>query len=186
MGYHYYPDYDQLQGVKLKTLDDKVSYLAGRMNKILLNPLEEIFKIRVTNRVIWDLNVAVCTLICEGISGLSSYYFGRHDGDKFKNFVEDYLYPSHPDKKARASLLWHGVRCSLSHGLYIRKAWIETDKSKHFCAGLNNRPVIDLESFFTEFKSATNNFLSDVSNRKTAKLAENFESRFNKVFPELV
>jgi hypothetical protein len=186
MKYHYYPDYDQLQGVKLKTLDDKVAYLAGRMNKILINPLEEIFKIRITNKVIWDLNVSVCTLICEGISGLSSYYSGSADGGKFKNFVADYLYPSHPDRKARASLLWHGVRCSLSHGFYIRKAWIETDKSKHFCPGLNNRPVIDLESFFAEFKSAANNFLSDVSNRKSPKLGRNFENRFNKVFPELV
>jgi len=184
--YYYYPDYDQQQGVKLRNLDEKVSYLAGRMNKILIKPLEEIFKIRTTNSLIWDLNVSVCTLICEGISGLSTYYRGSGDGCKFRNFVEDYLYPSHPDKKTRASLLWHGVRCSLSHGFYIRQAWIESDKSKHYSLGLNGRPIIDLKILFDEFKLGVHAFLSDVLKRKSPTLVKNFERRFDKVFPELV
>jgi hypothetical protein len=184
--YHYYPDHDQQKGVKLRTLDEKVLYLAGRMNKILIKPIEEIFKIRTTNTLIWDLNVSVCTLICEGISGLSTYYHGSGNGCKFRNFVEDYLYPSHQDKKARAYLLWHGVRCSLSHGFYIRQAWIETDKSKHYSLGLNGRLIIDLETFFDEFKLAVDAFLSDVLKRKSVTLVKNFESRFDKVFPKLV
>jgi hypothetical protein len=186
MKYHYYPDYDKGKGVKLRSLDEKVSYLAGRMNKILIKPIEEIFRIRTTNSLIWDLNVSVCTLICEGLSGLSTYYYGSGYGCKFKNFVEDYLYPSHPDKTSRASLLWHRVRCSLSHGFYIQQAWLETDKSMHYSLGLNGRLIIDLETFFDEFKLAVDAFLSDVLRKKSATLATNFESRFDKVFRELV
>jgi hypothetical protein len=186
LNYHYYPDYDQAQGVILQTLDEKVSYLQGRMDKILITPLEEVFRIRGSNKVLWDLNISVCTLICEGISGLSSYYSGKNNGDRFKSFVEKYLYPSHPQSKKRAGLLWHGVRCTLSHGFYIRSALIETDESKHFQTGLNGKTILDLETFFNEFKTASAAFLSDVVQRTSTNLAQCFESRFDKVFPELV
>ena len=83
-------------------------------------------------------------------------------------------------------MLWHGVRCSLSHGFYIRQAWIESDKSKHYSLGLNGRPIIDLETLFDEFKLAVHSFLSDVLKRKSPTLVKNFERRFDKVFPELV
>ncbi len=156
------------------------------MDKILISPLEEVLRIRGSNKVLWNLNISVCTLICEGISGLSSYSFGQNDGDRFKRFVEKYLYPSHPQRKTRAGILWHGVRCSLSHGFYIRSAWIETDKSKHFETGLNGKTILDLETFFNEFKTGSATFLSDVIQRTSTNLLQCFEIRFDKVFPELV
>ncbi len=184
--YTYYPDYDQAAGVLLKDLDEKVNYLACRMNLILINPLKEFFRIRAKNSKIFDLNLGTCTLICEGISGLSTYYKGDGDGGKFKNFVKDYVYPSHPKKEERADLLWRDVRCCLTHGFYIRHARIEDDKSKHYMPDSNKRIIIDLETFFKEFGLAVDRFLSDVRKGKSAVLVTNFEDRFNKVFRVIV
>jgi len=185
MPFHFYPDYDQKAGVKLANLDEKLTYLKGRTDKILVKPLEEVFRIRGCNRAIWDLNIGVCTLICEGISGLSTYYCGSGRGDKFKNFVKDYLYPNDPKKAGYANLFWEEVRCSLSHGLYIQRASIETDHSKHFSV-VEDRLILDLETLFTEFKTSCAAFFNDISNRKSSALVEMFESRFDEVFPGLV
>lgn len=183
----YYPDYDSQNGVRLSTAAEKISYLEGRTEKILLNPLREVLRLRKQNQSIWDLNICVATLICEGISGLSIYTAtGKERGKPFMRFVRDFLYPKDVRKKAFSKVLWDNVRCSLCHGLYIEGGWIETAASKHFMVGPGGKLILDLESFFNDFEVGAKRFFRELKASRSRQMISIFESRFNKIFSLLI
>lgn len=186
----YYPDYDSQRGVHLKTTREKIRYLEGRINKILINPIEEIFTIRKNNEIIWNLNLGIFTLICEGISGLSTYYykgFQKGRGEQFKNFMKDFMYKSDKTKQEYIDKIWFKFRRSLPHGFFIEGGCIETNPSEHFhYQKKHDKLTIDLETFFTEFKDSFKEFISILNEGKDSTLISFFEYRFNITFPEII
>jgi hypothetical protein len=137
----YYLDYDSDHGLKLNSIEEKIDYLEGRIKRIFINPIEWFFCIRKTDSTIWELNMGICILICEGITGLSTYLCKAEDEELFKCFIEEYMYPNDSQKKNHATVLWRHVRCQLSHGFHIHRAKIETDSKMHFVIDTKGRLV---------------------------------------------
>ncbi len=182
----YYSDYDSDSGVKLLSTDAKIDYLEKRINKILISPIQAFFSFRKPDSPIWDLNMGICALICEGITGLSTYADKGTDYERIKSFFEKFMYPHDSGKSTYTELIWQDVRCQLSHGFHIRKARIETDPTKHFTLDSKHRLIIDLESFFDDFKKGCHLYFSTLKQTSSQKLRYFFEERFNDIFSDLV
>lgn len=186
----YYPDYDKVNGIKLTNIDEKIDYLEGRINLILIKPIKDFFNLR-KKRDLWHLNLGICTLICDGISGLCTFYYKygskkKPYGTQFKNFIIEFVYPSNSQNQEYAELLWHKFRCSLSHGFILEGGNIETGSSKHLDYDTKHKKLIlDLESYFNDFQFGCNNFFSKLR-KKDPKTIDFFQERFDKKFSAII
>jgi len=183
----YYPDYDAKKGVKLKTIDEKIDYLQSRILKILINPLKELLSVRQNSNKHWDLNIGIVTLICEGLSGLSTYYKGKGKGTKFQNYVNDFMSSEFKKNPYLAKILWKKFRCALSHGFYIECCAIETNPHKYIDYDqAKDKLSLDLVSFYKDFESSFWSFIKRLKKQENKEFRKIFKTRFDKVFPSLV
>lgn len=173
---------------ELNTEEEKISWFEGRVNQILINPLEELRHIWQGNTNIQCLNLGVMTLLCCGIEALSTFYLQKGEsGKKFKKFSEHYMSSdfkkTDPEGKKYSSHLWDDFRCGLAHGFSIEKGGIleETDRYIRFDdeKGLG----IDLWHFFEDFKRAFKAYINDLRKaEKGSMIVTNFLARFNQIF----
>lgn len=173
---------------KLKTAGEKISWIEGRINQVLIHPLEELRKVWQENKEIQCLNLGIMTLLCSGIEALSNFYLQIGDsGKKFKKFVENYMNAEFrmkdPSGKKYSSFLWDDFRCGLAHGFSIEKGGILEETNRYIRFDDKKGLGIDLWFFFEDFKHAVATFMNDVRKAsKNSMLRNNFLARFDKLF----
>ncbi len=174
---------------ELKTKEEKIGWFEGRVNKILMEPIEQLRKIwRKDDTEIWRLNLGLMNLICNAILAISNFYLQKGtEAKKFKKFVKNYMskkfMEKDPDGKEYVSLLWDDFRCGLTHGFTILHGGI-VETTRYYLNYDSIRGLgIDFWSFFDDFKQAFNNYLKDIKEEKEDSFLENnFLTRFNQLF----
>lgn len=190
----YYHLVDAKNGVRLQNTDEKINWLEGRIQKIIIRPVDEFFALRDTNEKIRDLNLAVLGILCDGIASLSEFLpKPKVKSDKgvakqrFKNFVTHYLYPHLKQRHQYANKLWDSFRSSMAHGFLIHRGTIEDDPCIHFQYDSKRALLrIHLKSFFDEFKEGSRRFFEASRNTNDQQLRQALDATFNKFFDELV
>ena len=195
----YYPDIDAKNGVRLRTIEKKIKYLEGRIQKIVVVPVDEFFLLRESNENIRHLNLAIFGVICDAIVGLSEFLptprgkpkpQGKKDSEgklRFLQFAMEYLYPSDHCRHQYAEKLWKDFRNPMAHGFHIRNGSIEDDPNLHFAYDSEHKTLsLHLEGFFNDFKNGAKRFFDELKKPESTQLRIAFQKTFNGFFSVLI
>lgn len=169
---------------QLSTDREKILWLKGRINQVLIEPVEMMKRHWAEDTAIRCLNLGVMTLLCSGIEALSNFYTDVGDGGKrFRRFVERYMNTEFksvdPYGKKYSSYLWDYFRCGLAHGFTIERGGILEYTDKYFRYDQTRGLGIDLWMFFEDFKRAFHQYIEDVKKTpKNSPLRTHFRNRF--------
>jgi len=173
---------------QIRTDEEKIAWLEGRINQVLIKPIEELKKIWHDNPEIRSLNLGVMTLLCCGIEALSNFYLQKGEsGKKFKKFIERYMSSEFRKKdplgKKYSSILWDEFRCGLTHSFSIEKGGILEGTSQYVRFDDTKGLGIDLWCFFDDVKKAISSYMLDVKREQQTNIVrQNFLIRFNLLF----
>lgn len=173
---------------KLRTDEEKISWFDGRVNQVLIKPIDELRHIWKANKNIQCLNLGIMTLLCSGIEALGNFYLQTGEsGKKFRKFVEHYMTLEFREKdlsgKKYSTHLWDHFRCGLAHGFTIERGGILEDTDRYIRFDDTRGLGIDLWYFFDDFKRAFKKYISELrSSKENSFIRKNFLSKFNELF----
>lgn len=150
---------------------------------ILINPVEEVFKIKnAFDNENFTIFLGVVTIICCGIEALGGFYKGEAKGEHFKDFVIDYMHPAYKKDRNKLVALRDNFRNGLAHGFCIKRggfSWGKKYFTEHKALGL----LISIDELFEDFKKAFLKYINDLENEnKNSEMVKNFKKRFKGVF----
>jgi len=127
--YTLFKDYDKGRYTNL-CFADKVTYMHGRVRRILIGPCLEAMKSALKT----DLGLVLVTAACAGISAAGTYLNGQQappgkDKQHFADFVNAYMNPdlqtAGPDNMTWTDWLYSHVRRGLAHSFTIDSGGVE-------------------------------------------------------------
>jgi len=169
------------------TFQGKVTYLAKRVDFILINPCRTAIAEAAVEEN--NLGLILATAICAGISAASTFLHGKdsrgNDRKFFVAFAEKYM----PELKEGVSSLrarriewvYDDIRCGLAHAFTIHNGGIEN--RPNYVDETEFGPQIGLRMLLEDFARGWAQYLSDVSaDRECGHLGALFKQRFDSIF----